>query len=357
MLYYAWHHAAGPRALGDWLAQRGFPADTTECGRLSRAYGSDALTLRDYAYLLDLHPLDLWTGRELVDHPGLPYDALLARSGPAREEAQVWLFEPRNRRAQDLRLRILIERDAFDDMYVDWKRLGFPFDHLVPSYATAIGSSADRPAALAQLMGIIVNDGVRRDPITIAKIRFAPGTPYETVLEPKPTAGERVLSPSVARELRSLLAGVVEYGTARSLATAFPDSVRARIPMGGKTGSGDNRFDVFGRGGRLVSSRAVNRTATFVFYVGERYYGVLTAVVDGPESGGYSFTSMLPVHIVRLLAPDFEHRMVPATAVAPAVTVSPDSAARAVDDRISAVVRARSAAAPARGAVSRTRGF
>jgi hypothetical protein len=32
----------------------------------------------------------------------------------------------------------------------------------VPSYATAIGSSADRPLALAELMGIIVNDGQRR---------------------------------------------------------------------------------------------------------------------------------------------------------------------------------------------------
>lgn len=359
MLYFAWHHAAPAAGLQSWLAARGFPVDTTTSGRLARAYGSEALTLRDYAYLLDLHPLDLWTGKQLVDHPGLAWGDLLARSADARAAAQEWLFEPRNRRAQDLRLRILIERDAFDDMYVDWKRLGFPFDHLVPSYATAIGSSADRPAALAELMGVIVNDGIRREPITIRKIRFAPGTPYETVLEPKPAPGVRLLSAPVARELRSLLAGVVEHGTARSLANVFPDSVRARVPMGGKTGSGDNRFDVFGRGGRLLSSKAVNRTATFVFYVGDRYYGVLTAVVDGPESGGYSFTSMLPVHIVRLLAPDLEQRVAasPATAAAVPAVTPPATASRPADGRISQEVRPRAGGSTARAIASGTRGF
>ena len=30
------------------------------------------------------------------------------------------------------------------------KRLGYPFGSLVPSYATSLGSSADRPAALAK---------------------------------------------------------------------------------------------------------------------------------------------------------------------------------------------------------------
>ena len=104
--------------------------------------------------------------------------------------------------------------------------------------------------------------------------------------------------------------------------------------MGGKTGSGDNRFDVFGHGGRLVSSKAVNRTATFVFFVGD-YYGVLTAVVDGPESGDYSFTSMLPVHILRLLAPDLEQRLAP-----------PALAGRPPDERLSAAVRSRPAPAP-----------
>jgi hypothetical protein len=49
--------------------------------------------------------------------------------------------------------------------------------------------------------------------------------------------------------------------------------------MGGKTGTGDQRFDVYGAGGRLIESRYVNRSATFVFNIGERFYGSMTAYV------------------------------------------------------------------------------
>ena len=35
-----------------------------------------------------------------------------------------------------------------------WQKLGYPFEALTPSYATAIGASGDRPSALAELMGI-----------------------------------------------------------------------------------------------------------------------------------------------------------------------------------------------------------
>jgi len=70
---------------------------------------------------------------------------------------------------------------AFKEIHKGWKKLGYPFDHLVPSYATAIGSSADRPAALAELMGII-NDGVQMPAIKISSFHFAKNTPYETDL-------------------------------------------------------------------------------------------------------------------------------------------------------------------------------
>jgi hypothetical protein len=49
--------------------------------------------------------------------------------------------------------------EAFVEIHTAWKRVGYPFGYLVPSFATAIGSSADRPAALAELVGIILNDG------------------------------------------------------------------------------------------------------------------------------------------------------------------------------------------------------
>src|SRR3546814_18184608 len=72
--------------------------------------------------------------------------------------------------------------DALPIFAASWQRLGYPFERLVPSYATSIGSSGDRPAALAELMGIIANDGMRLPTSRFERLRFAEGTPYETVM-------------------------------------------------------------------------------------------------------------------------------------------------------------------------------
>ncbi|HSK30324.1 MAG TPA: hypothetical protein VLA17_10200, partial [Candidatus Limnocylindria bacterium] len=111
------------------------------------------------------------------------------------------------------------------------------------------------------------------------------------------------LVPEVARTVRRAMAEVVERGTARRLSGAFTLSNGTTVAVGGKTGSGDNRFQTFGRGGELIASRATNRTATFVFYIGERHYGVITAYVQGREAENYSFTSALPVTLLKILAP------------------------------------------------------
>jgi len=99
-----------------------------------------------------------------------------------------------------------------------------------------------------------------------------------------------------------VMAQVVESGTAVRLRQAITDGA-APLPVGGKTGSGDNRYNVVGRGGRILSSRPVDRTATFVFYIGDRYFGVMTAFVPGADSGRFSFTSALPVTVLKMLAP------------------------------------------------------
>lgn len=214
-----------------------------------------------------------------------------------------WLLNPRNRRAQDLRLRIRMEKDAFARMTPYWQRLGFPFKTMVPSYATAIGNSSDRPVALAELIGILVNDGVRRRSISLTKVHFARSTPYETVIEPKQDQGEQVLAPEVAQTARKAMAEVVEQGTARRLSGAFKLPDGTAMTVGGKTGSGDNRFQTFNRYGGVLTSRATNRTAAFVFYIGDRYFGVVTAYVQGREAGNYRFTSALPVTLLKILAP------------------------------------------------------
>jgi hypothetical protein len=73
--------------------------------------------------------------------------------------------------------------------------------------------------------------------------------------------------------------------------------------MGGKTGTGDNRMESFASGGRRISSRAINRTATFVFYIGDQHFGTLTAFVPGRSAEGFRFTSALPVQVLKGMAP------------------------------------------------------
>jgi hypothetical protein len=64
-----------------------------------------------------------------------------------------------------------------------------------------------------------------------------------------------------------------------------------------------SRIEASARGGRLLSSRIVSRTAGFVFYVEDRWFGVITASVSAPQARGYTFTSSLPLAVLKLLAP------------------------------------------------------
>jgi membrane peptidoglycan carboxypeptidase len=264
---------------------------------LFKSYDPGRLNISDYGYLLDRHPLDVWASGQLAARPSISWAELLNSSTDVRQVTAKWLFQTKNRRAQDLRLRIRIEEDAFARMTPYWKRLAFPFDHLVPSYATAIGSSADRPVALAELIGIIVNDGVRMPITRVEQLRFAADTPYETVFQPQRQKGERVMEPEVAQALHDVVVGVVQDGTASRLLHAFRTPDGKDIITGGKTGSGDNEYKT------RRFNRAVSRTGTFVFYIGSRYFGVCTAYVAGDKATGYSFTSALPVTALKLLAP------------------------------------------------------
>ncbi|MPZ77236.1 MAG: glycosyl transferase family 51 [Deltaproteobacteria bacterium] len=303
ILFFAWQIGADHQALAAWLKQNHIEAKAEAVAKLFRAYRNPRLTLVDYAYLLSLHPLDLWCAGEFRVNSKLSWEELFAKSHKARLLGSAWLLNPGNRRAQDLRLRIRQEKDAFTRMTPYWQRLGFPFKTMVPSYATALGNSSDRPVALADLIGVLVNDGVRKRSVSLNKIHFARATPYETLMERQAAKGEQVLVPEVARTVRKAMAEVVEHGTARRLNGVFRLADGTVLTVGGKTGSGDNRFQTFNRSGGVISSRATNRTATFTFYIGDRYFGVITAYVQGREAGDYRFTSSLPVTLMKILAP------------------------------------------------------
>lgn len=278
-------------------------ADEEELQKLYGKYGPDQISLADRAYIAGVHPLEIVVVSYLLDHPNAAESEVQSQTAPQRQEAYAWLFKTHSQHKQDVRLRIVLEEDAFDSILEDWRRQGYPFSHLVPSLSTAIGSSGDRPDALAQLIGIVLDGGVRKPNVDLARLAFAVGTPYETVLSPQPSVSERVMAPEVAETLRQALVGVVKNGTAKGLHGAYLDADGQMMKLGGKTGTGDNRIDTFARGGALVSSRPVDRTATFVFFLGDRYYGTVTAYVAGPEAGNYSFTSALAVQVLKVLDP------------------------------------------------------
>lgn len=271
--------------------------------RLYATYAPLRLNLSDQGYLARVHPLELWLVGYLKAHPGANFDQVVAASVQQRQEAYRWLLNSRFRHAQDVRIKIALEAAAFERIAAAWRRVGYPFERLVPSYATAIGSSADRPAALAELMGIVVSDGIRRPTVRVDALRFAVDTPYETHLAWQPREGGRVLPAEVAAAARKALLRVVNAGTARRVKDAFRDGEDKPIPVGGKTGTGDHRFDVVGAGGQVVSSRVVNRAATFVFFLGEHFFGTVTAFVPGAQAAGYEFTSALPVQVLKELEP------------------------------------------------------
>ncbi|HVH79059.1 MAG TPA: transglycosylase domain-containing protein [Stellaceae bacterium] len=283
-----------------------FPHAELTSDELWHAFITDTpfrLNLKDRAYVAGIHPLELWLATYLQDHPNASWNEVVEASADVRQQVYSWLFKG-SLYKQDERIKILLEQDGFNRMLDYWRQLGYPFSHLVPSLGTALGASGDRPDALAELMGIILNDGVKLPSNSIERLRFAEGTPYETTLV-RGAPPEQVMAPEVAQALRRVLMGVVEDGTASRLRGAYVTN-GTPLAVGGKTGTGDNRFDHFAAGGGIASSRVVDRTATFVFFLGDRFFGTVTAYVPGPDAARFSFSSALAVQLLKVLQPELQ---------------------------------------------------
>src|SRR5436190_5389656 len=303
-IYLTFHPEARLSEFRDFLASRLRGAFLTQ-DQLWELYSSispEKMSLADRGYVAGMHPLELWLVNYLRQHPGASWNEVIDASADVRQDVYAWLFNG-SLTKQDTRIKILIEQDAFNRIWEDWRSYGYPFGHLVASLGTAIGASGDRPDALSELMGIILNDGVRRPAISIERLRFAEGTPYETTMKREPEP-ERVMSPEVAQVARRALMGVVAEGTARRLVGTYKGADGIPLEVGGKTGTGDNRYHTFGSGGGIIGSRVVDRTGTFVFFLGDRFYGTVTAYVPGPEAGRFSFTSGLAVQLLKMLEPE-----------------------------------------------------
>lgn len=285
--------------------------DTDRLPKLFADYPASRFNLADQGYVTGLNPLELWLAGYIAENPTASRAAILADSKQTRIDSYAWLYRPHKTGAQNTRIRILLEADAFARIQQRWARLGYPFDHLVPSLATAIGSSADKPEALAELVGILLNDGVKKPNLRFEKLHFADDTPYETLMLPADDRAVQVLDPAIAKTVRAVMAEVVENGTAKRLKGAYLGADGKPLAVGGKTGTGDHRFDEFGAGGRLISSRVVNRTGTLVFYIGDKFFGTVTAHVAGEEAANYKFTSALSAQMLRSLAPVLQPLITP----------------------------------------------
>ena len=303
--------------LNDNLASQN-EISSERAASMYQQYSAENMSLADRGYLATIHPLELWMVGFMRKNQGATLSEVVAASAKERQQVYEWLFKTSRKHAQDKRIAGLLEVEAFLEIQRQWNRMGYPFSSLTPSYATALGASADRPAALAELMGIIINGGVRKPGQRITSMHFASATPYETLLLPKQPgqpgkpAGEQVLAPEVARVVADAVQDVVAQGTARRARAAFVARDGSNIAVGGKTGTGDQRFEVYGAGGKLIESRYVNRSATFVFNIGERFFGSMTAYVHGPQAKDYDFTSALPVQLLTVLAPSLMPLIEPA---------------------------------------------
>src|SRR3546814_3204028 len=195
----------------------------------------DPFPLKVPGYSAKCLPLEGWLAAYVSQAPRSSVAEVVAAGAEARQDAYAWLFKSSLRKAQDRRIRTLLEEQAFRRIAASWQRLGYSFERLVPSYATSIGSSGDRLAALAEHMGIIANDGMRLPTSRFERSRLHEGTPYETVMTRDVEVGERVLPAAVARAVRSALVDVVENGTGRRARGAFHG------PDGGPLVAGDRK--------------------------------------------------------------------------------------------------------------------
>jgi membrane peptidoglycan carboxypeptidase len=291
------HHPARRALLLRFADQDGRQLIARYYDRYTSRCATESATASRRSRATPHHPLEPWVKRYLDDHPGATLADVIGASTSARADAYEWLLVTPRKEAQDRAIRIVLEQDAFERMHARWRKLGYPFDSLVPSYATAIGSSGDNPTALSELLGIILNDGVRLPFISIDVVRFGASTPYETTLARTPPRGEPVLAPAIAALVRRELVGVVEQGTGRRLAGGITLASGQTLSIGGKTGTGDNRFEGASR------SRVVSRTATFAFTIGDRFFGTIVAYVPGAAAANYGFTSALPVQTLKYLLP------------------------------------------------------
>lgn len=316
----------------DFLADYGHTdLDIMDAVELYDQYAPGQYPDKDLAYITGTHDLEIWLARHLNKNPSDSWANVKEQSGQARMDAYQWLFKSRNKWAQDKRIRTIIEEKAFNQfIHPRWEKQGFPFDKMVASYASSIGVSGDNPDSLADLAGIIMNGGERNTISSFNNISVAEGTPYADRFKDNYEPAQYVLKPEIADLVLAEIQNVVAKGTARRAHKSAKTSDGRILPVGGKTGTGDNRKIHRNKDGSK-ESLAVNRTATFMFTIDDCMYGTIIAYAPGEMSDSHKFTSALPVQAFKELMPTLQPLFDQACKVKPE-DKAPQIAEKANDD-------------------------
>jgi hypothetical protein len=231
-----------------------------------------------------LHPLEVW----LIHYKAIGGKNIKRDVTSIIRDSYKWIWKPNKTNAQNRGIYQLLEINAFNKILSYWKKVGYPFNHIVPSLATSIGSSGDRPTSLSRLIGMIINDGKLCPERRFTSIKLGKDTPYYTHLVPSKGKCTQVINKDVADIVFEAINQVVKRGTAIRIRGSFNQ-------IGGKTGTGDNRVK--------KTNHILNRTGTLVFHINKKFFGAITVFVEGKDAGKYKFTSSFPLRILQILAP------------------------------------------------------
>jgi hypothetical protein len=80
ILFFAWHLGKSESDLETWLQQNRIPTKGLDLVKLYHAYSNPRLGLTDYAFLLGMHPLDLWCATQFRNDPNLPWKNFTRRA-------------------------------------------------------------------------------------------------------------------------------------------------------------------------------------------------------------------------------------------------------------------------------------
>ena len=274
--------------------------DEDDWERFYRQSAPDKYDLNGRGYVTEIHPMELWIADLRMHHPEVGRESAKKQVNEELDVFYSWLLERDSKRSQNNKIYTMLEEDAFEPIKAHWQRMGWPFDDMIPSLSTALGASADRPEAIAKMMGILARDGKSYPVRRVDAVNIGVDTPYEVRLKQGPLEPTQAIRPEVARAARNAIKQVVRAGTAVRIKELTEQPLFAELA--GKTGTGDHKKKSTTRY-RTVVGEAVSRTGVFAFTYDDRYFGIMTVYVDGKQAADYEFTSAMAASVFKQMAP------------------------------------------------------